>query len=119
MVSEIVYFIMFTIVGASIVTAMLGISKLFQTKRPSAAKLAPYECGIPDVTGDPRVQFKIRYYIFALLLVIFDVEMIFIFPWAVVFKGLGLFAFVEMIVFVGILLLGLVYAWRKGVLNWV
>lgn len=119
MVSEIVYFMMFTAVGATVVTAMLGLSKLLQTRRPSAAKLAPYECGIPDVTGDPRVQFKIRYYIFALMLVIFDVEMLFIFPWAVVFKSLGLFAFVEMIVFIGILLLGLFYAWRKGALNWV
>jgi NADH-quinone oxidoreductase subunit A len=110
---------MFTGVGAMIVTLMLGLSKLLQTKRPNAAKLSPYECGMPDVTGDPRVQFKIRYYIFALMLVVFDVEMLFIFPWAVVFKSLGLFAFVEMTVFIGILLLGLAYAWRKGVLSWV
>jgi NADH-quinone oxidoreductase subunit A len=119
MVSEVIYFIAFTVVGASVVTLMLGLSKLLQTRKPSAAKLSPYECGIPDVTGDPRVQFKIRYYIFALMLVIFDVEMLFIFPWAVVFKALGLFAFVEMLVFIGILLLGLAYAWRKGVLSWV
>lgn len=119
MVSEVTYFIVFTIVGVAVVTLMLGLSKLLQTRRPNPAKLSPYECGIPDVTGDPRVQFKIRYYIFALLLVVFDVEMLFIFPWAVVFRSLGLFAFIEMTVFIAILLLGLVYAWRKGVLNWV
>jgi NADH:ubiquinone oxidoreductase subunit 3 (subunit A) len=60
-----------------------------------------------------------RYYIFALLLVIFDVEMIFLFPWAVVFNSLGLFAFIEMLIFIAILLLGLLYAWRKGVLKWI
>ncbi len=119
MVSAIIYFTVFVVVGIIVVAAMFGISKLLQTRQPSQAKLDTYECGVPNVTGDPRIQFKIHYYIFGLLLVIFDVEMLFIFPWAVVFKSLGLFAFVEMLIFIAILVLGLFYAWRKGVLKWV
>jgi len=119
MVTEIIYFSVFTALGAGIVAIAIGLSKLLQTKNKTDAKLQTYECGVVDVTGDPRVQIKVRYYIFGLLLVIFDVEMIFLFPWAVVFKNLGLFAFVEMLIFLAILLLGLFYAWRKGALKWV
>lgn len=119
MVTEIIYFSTFTIVGVAIVAIALGFSKLLATKKPSEAKYEVYECGIPHVTGDPRIQFKIHYYIFGLLLIIFDVEMIFLFPWAVVFNSLGLFAFIEMLIFLAILLLGLFYAWRKGVLKWI
>ena len=119
MVSEIIYFSMFTAIGISIVVILLGLAKLLTTKKTSEAKLDVYECGVVGVTGDPRVQIKMRYYIFGLLLIIFDVEMIFMFPWAVVFKSLGLFAFIEMLIFIAILLLGLLYAWRKGVLKWV
>ncbi len=119
MISAIIYFSIFLIVGIAIVAAVIGISKLLQTRKPTKAKLDPYECGMPNVTSDPRVQFKIHYYIFGLLLVIFDVEMLFIFPWAVTFRSLGLAAFIEMTVFIAILVLGLYYAWRKGVLKWV
>ncbi|HEY3375772.1 MAG TPA: NADH-quinone oxidoreductase subunit A [Candidatus Aquicultor sp.] len=123
MTSDIIYFATFITVGIVVVVGMLGSSKLLQkalkTKKPSEAKLMAYECGVPDISGDPRIQFKVRYYIFALLLVIFDIEMIFIFPWAVVFKSLGIVSLVEMLVFIAILLLGLVYAWRKGALKWV
>lgn len=119
MISEIIYFSIFSIVGIAIVAAVIGISKLLQTRKPTKAKLDPYECGVPNVTSDPRVQFKIHYYIFGLLLVIFDVEMLFIFPWAVTFRSLGLAAFIEMTIFIAILVLGLYYAWRKGVLKWV
>lgn len=118
MVSEIIYFSIFTIVGIAIVAIAIGLARVLSTRKPTKAKLETYECGNLNVTGDPRIQFKIHYYIFALLLVLFDVEMIFVFPWAVVFKSLGLFAFVEMIMFIAILLLGLYYAWRKGVLKW-
>lgn len=118
MVSEIIYFSVFVAVGLTVVVLMLGLQKLLQTKRHSDAKLSVYECGNIDVVSDPRVQIKVRYYIFGLLLIIFDVEMIFLFPWAVVFKSLGLFALIEMLIFIMILLLGLLYAWRKGVLKW-
>ncbi|MBE0447511.1 MAG: NADH-quinone oxidoreductase subunit A [Actinobacteria bacterium] len=118
MVSEIIYFVTFALVGIGLVTLVLGLSKLLQTRKPNEIKLSTYESGIA-VTGDPRIQYKMRYYVFGLLLVLFDVEMIFLFPWAVVFKSLGLFAFVEMLVFIAIILLGLFYAWRKGALKWV
>lgn len=118
MLREITYFSVFLITAYGIVTFTLFVSKLFQTKKPVETKLLPYECG-NIVSGDPRIQFKTRYYIFALLLIIFDVEMLFLFPWALVFKSLGLFALIEMLVFIAILLLGLLYTWRKGALKWI
>lgn len=86
-------------------------------KKPSSIKNASYECGL-EAQGDSWIQFRVQYYIFALIFLIFDIETIFIYPWAVAFKQLGLFAFVEMLVFIGILAVGLVYAWRKNALEW-
>ena len=86
-------------------------------RKPSAIKNASYECGL-EASGDSWIQFRIQYYIYALVFVIFDIETIFIYPWAVSFKQLGLFAFVEMILFIAILAVGLIYAWRKKVLEW-
>jgi NADH-quinone oxidoreductase subunit A len=85
--------------------------------RPYRAKLIPYESGSP-LFQDARVQFPIRYYIIAMLFVIFDIETVFIFPWAVVFNQLGLFGLVEMLLFIVILLVGYFYAWKKGALEW-
>jgi NADH-quinone oxidoreductase subunit A len=100
-----------------LVGAMLGLSKLIQPHRPTREKLINYESGV-DPVGDGWSQSQIRYYVFALLFVMFDVEAVFIFPWAVRLDALGTFGLVEMIVFIVILALGLVYAWRKGVLRW-
>lgn len=86
-------------------------------KKPSGIKNATYECGL-EAQGDSWIQFRVQYYIFALIFLIFDIETIFIYPWAVAFKQLGFFAFVEMVVFIGILAAGLVYAWRKNALEW-
>lgn len=86
-------------------------------KKPSSIKNASYECGL-EAEGDSWIQFRAQYYIFALIFVIFDIETVFIYPWAVAFKHLGLYAFVEMIIFIAILAVGLVYAWRKNVLEW-
>ncbi len=86
-------------------------------KKPSAIKNASYECGL-EAEGDSWIQFRAQYYIFALIFVIFDIETVFIYPWAVAFKHLGLYAFVEMAIFIAILAVGLVYAWRKNVLEW-
>ncbi len=86
-------------------------------KKPSKIKNATYECGL-EAEGEPWIQFRIQYYLFALIFVIFDVETVFIYPWAVAFKRLVLFAFVEMILFIAILAVGLVYAWRKNILEW-
>jgi NADH-quinone oxidoreductase subunit A len=85
--------------------------------RPYRAKLAPYESGSP-LFSDARVQFPMRYYIIAMLFVIFDIEIVFMFPWAVSFKKLGLVGLVEMAVFIVILVVGFWYAWKKGALEW-
>jgi len=97
---------------------LLGISALVRPHRPTAQKLMPYESGV-DPVGDGWSQSQVRYYVFALLFVIFDVEAVFIFPWATQLERYGAFGLVEMGIFVFVLLLGLVYAWRKGVLRWV
>ena len=96
----------------------LTLGRLIRPTRPQAQKYISYESGV-DPAGTGWSQSQIRYYIFALLFVMFDVEAVFIFPWAVQLEYLGVFGLVEMLIFIGILALGLVYAWRKGVLRWV
>ncbi len=86
-------------------------------KKPCTIKNATYECGV-EAKGDPWIQFKAQYYLYALLFVIFDIETIFIYPWAVAYKSMGHFAFIEMLIFIAILAVGLLYAWRKGILEW-
>jgi NADH-quinone oxidoreductase subunit A len=108
----------FGLVGLGLVGLLLGLGSLIRPKRPTPAKLTNYESGVEPV-GSGWNQSQIRYYIFALLFVMFDVEAVFIFPWATRLEAYGLFGLVEMFVFIFILLLGLVYAWRKGVLKWV
>lgn len=100
-----------------LVAGTLGLNRLIAPKVPKAEKLTTYECGV-EPTGSGQSQTAVRYYVFALLFVIFDVEAVFLFPWAVVFADLGMFAFVEMVIFIAILALGLLYAWRKRVLDW-
>ena len=95
----------------------LAAAWLLRPKKPNPAKNATYECGMETI-GDTWVQFKAQYYLYALIFVVFDVEAVFIFPWAVAYGKLGLYALIEMILFVIILLGGLVYAWRKGALDW-
>lgn len=98
------------------VAAMLGVGRLVRPRRPQDEKYITYESGSDPVGG--WGQAHIRYYIFALLFVIFDVEAVFVFPWAVGLDGFGTFGLIEMLVFLGILALGLLYAWRKRVLRW-
>ena len=102
--------------AAGMFGAMLGVGRLLRPNRPQDEKYITYEAGSDPVSGFG--QSNIRYYVYALLFVMFDVEAVFIFPWAVRLESLGTFALVEMLVFVVILALGLVYAWRKGVLRW-
>lgn len=104
--------------GAALVAVAFVLAKLVAPRRPTREKLTTYECGV-DPVGEGWSQSQIRYYIFAFLFVIFDVEAVFLFPWARVFEALGYAAVVEMGIFIGILALGLLYAWRKGVLRWV
>ncbi len=84
---------------------------------PNAVKTAPYECG-EIVKGNSRVQFNVSYYLVALLFVIFDIEALFLIPWAVVFRQLGMISYIEMMAFIFILLIGLFYAWKKGIFQW-
>ena len=111
----VVWFGAFALVLAGL---LLGIAAAVRPNKPSAQKLMAYESGVNPV-GDGWSQSQVRYYIFALLFVVFDVEAVFIFPWATQLERYGGFGLVEMGIFVFVLLLGLVYAWRKGVLRWV
>jgi len=90
---------------------------LIRPKKPGPIKKSTYECGL-ETMGETWVRFRVQYYIYALVFVIFDIETVFLYPWAVAYNQLGLFALVEMFIFLGILVGGLLYAWRKGVLEW-
>ena len=109
---------LFAAIGLLLAGLLLGVGSLLRPTRPSAQKYMPYESGV-DPVGQSWSQSQIRYYVFALLFVIFDVEAVFIFPWATQLERYAGFGLVEMGIFVFVLLLGLVYAWRKGVLRWV
>ena len=100
------------------VVILLRAARLIQRRHSYPEKLTTYECGNEPLIGDSWAPFAVRYYIFALLFVIFDIESVFIYPWAVIFRKLGGTGFIEMMVFIGILLLGLAYAWAKGALEW-
>ncbi len=115
--SNYLFLAVFLVVAILFPLVPIGIARLVAPRKPSPKKLDIYECGL-ESKGDAWVQFKVQYYIYALVFVIFDVETIFLYPWAVSFHRLGLFAFVEMIIFLAILAAGLVYAWKKGVLDW-
>ncbi len=92
-------------------------SYLLQPRFPEAEKLSPYECG-SEPFSDARIPFPVRYYIIAMLFVIFDIEVIFLYPWAVAFSDIGLIGLLEMLVFIGLFVVAYVYAWRKGALEW-
>lgn len=92
-------------------------SFLLGPRKYGAEKLDPYECGVPPV-GNPKERFNVKFFLVAMVFVIFDIEIVFLFLWAVIFKPLGIFGLVEMSVFLGILVLALVYVWEKGVLEW-
>jgi NADH-quinone oxidoreductase subunit A len=113
------YAVILAVVGAGggLVAVALLTARALAPRRLVPEKLTTYECGM-DPVGEGWSQSQIRYYVYAFLFVIFDVESVFLFPWAVVFEGLGYAAVVEMAIFIGILAVGLLYAWRKGVLRW-
>jgi len=112
------YIGLFLVIGTFIPVSALVASWAVSPKKPNPIKQSTYECGMETV-GENWVQFKAQYYIFALVFLVFDVETVFLFPWAVSLSKLSLFAVIEGIVFILILMAGLVYAWRKGMLEWV
>jgi NADH-quinone oxidoreductase subunit A len=101
-----------------LIPVTLVVAKIVRPENPSRTKLMPYECGI-DPIDSARGRYTVRFYIIAILFVVFDVETIFLFPWAVQFKALGLFGLIEMLVFLAILIVGYVWIWKKGALEWV
>jgi len=110
--------LLFVLAGIGFVLFTIFFAGLIRPKRPNRTKLQNYECGEVPV-GGAWIQYNAGFYIFALIFVIFDVEVVFLFPWAVAFKQLGLFALVEMFIFLIILIIGLAYVWKKGALKWV
>ena len=96
---------------------ILGASAWVGVKRPSREKLSPYECGMAPV-GDARERFSVSFYLVGMLFILFDVEAVFLYPWAVVYKDLKWFGFVEMLLYIAILFAGYVYIWKKGALDW-
>ena len=109
---------LFTMVAISFPIIALLLAKVVRASAPDPVKAEPYECGNPVTSLALDTRFSIRYYLIAVLFVVFDVETIFLFPWAVMFDRLALFGFIEMLVFLAILVVGYVYAWRRGALEW-
>ena len=105
------------LLALSIPLIMLAIAGVTGPRQGSPRKMTPFECGVESI-GDTRHRFSVRFFLVALFFIIFDIEAVFIYPWAVLFKELGVFGFVEMMVFLTILLLGLFYVWKKGALEW-
>ncbi len=108
---------LFFVVGVAFVVSAFVVSWLLRPRDPNAVKNSTYECG-EIVKGSSRVQFNVSYYLVALLFVIFDIEVLFLVPWIVVFRELGMVAYIEMMIFIAILVVGLIYAWKKGVFEW-
>lgn len=117
MLNQFAVVLLFLVVGTVFVAAALLVNRLLRPHRPNTEKNTIYECGEEPV-GRPWIRFNIRFYTIALIFLIFEVEVVFLFPWAVIYRDLGLFAFVEMFIFLFILILGYVYAWVKGDLEW-
>ncbi len=115
--SEYLPILIFLGVGTIIGIVLLTLGSILGPKRFEQNKLDPYECGF-EAFEDARMQFDVRYYLIAILFVIFDLEIAFLFPWAIVFNEVGLVAFIDMFVFLAILVVGFAYAWKKGALEW-
>ncbi len=109
--------LIYMLIAAGLIGVIVLLSELLGKKRHTPAKDMPYECGM-DPIGDARHRYTVRFYVIAMFFVVFDIEAIFLYPWAVIFRSLGWFGFVEMLVFIGILVVGLVYVWGKGALEW-
>lgn len=115
--SEYLPILIFLAVATAIGCILLALGTLLGPKRATSEKASPYECGF-EAFEDARVKFDVRYYLMAILFIVFDLEIAFMFPWAVVFKSLGLFGLIEMGIFIVLLLVGFAYVWKKGALEW-
>ncbi|MBA2564870.1 MAG: NADH-quinone oxidoreductase subunit A [Gemmatimonadetes bacterium] len=115
--SEYVPIVALLLIGVLLGVGLLGISALLGPNRPGGSKGAPYECGLIPLT-DARNRFDVKFYLVAMLFILFDIEVVFLYPWAVLYRRLGVLGFVEMLVFLSILLVGFAYVWKKGALEW-
>ncbi len=109
--------LIFLIVGALVGVVAIFLGQQISPNRPDSDKLSPYECGF-EAFEDTRMKFDVRYYLVAILFIIFDLEIAFLFPWAVVLEQIGMFGFLSMMLFLGILVVGFIYEWMKGALEW-
>ena len=109
--------LLFVIVGLGLGLLLLSLGALLAPNRPDAAKLSPYECGF-EAFEDARMKFDVRYYLIAILFILFDLEIAFLFPWAVVLPDIGFFGFAAMMLFLLILVVGFIYEWKRGALEW-
>jgi NADH-quinone oxidoreductase subunit A len=109
--------LLFIIVGIAVGLVLLTVGSIVSPNRPDPEKLSPYECGF-EAFEDARMKFDVRYYLIAILFILFDLEIAFLFPWAVVLPKIGLFGFWSMMIFLAILIVGFIYEWKKGALEW-
>ncbi|HSC22782.1 MAG TPA: NADH-quinone oxidoreductase subunit A [Casimicrobiaceae bacterium] len=109
--------LLFILFGLALGGLLLGLGRFVSPSHPDPEKLSPYECGF-EAFEDARMKFDVRYYLVAILFILFDLEIAFLFPWAVVLQDIGHFGFVAMLVFLAILVVGFIYEWRKGALEW-
>mgnify|MGYP006273845507 FL=1 len=109
--------LIFLAIGVVMAGIMIGLGMVLAPRRPDSEKLSPYECGF-EAFEDSRMKFDVRYYLVAILFIIFDLEIAFLFPWAVVLEEIGWFGFTAMMIFLGILVVGFAYEWKKGALEW-
>jgi NADH-quinone oxidoreductase subunit A len=117
MLQEYFPILLFIIVGLAIGVVPVALGWLLAPNHPDSEKLSPYECGF-EAFEDARMRFDVRYYLVAILFILFDLEIAFLFPWAVVLRQIGMLGFVAMLVFLAILVVGFVYEWKKGALDW-
>ncbi len=109
--------LIFIVVALGLGTVMICVGAVLGPRRPDSEKLSPYECGF-EAFEDSRMKFDVRYYLVAILFIIFDLEIAFLFPWAVVLDEIGMFGFLAMMLFLGVLVVGFIYEWKKGALEW-
>jgi len=109
--------LLFILVGLAVGIGPMVLGKLVSPHKPDAAKNSPYECGF-EAFEDARMKFDVRYYLVAILFILFDLEIAFLFPWAVVLQEIGLSGFIAMMIFLGVLVIGFIYEWMKGALEW-
>jgi NADH-quinone oxidoreductase subunit A len=109
--------LMFLVVAGTIAVVLLSLGTALGPRRADPEKLSPYECGF-EAFEDARMKFDVRYYLVAILFIIFDLEIAFLFPWALVFDEIGISALIAMAIFLGILVIGFIYEWKKGALEW-